>query len=100
MKQEIIFFVNWRRGKKPTFDGGDEMNTDSFVEKYAIQNIVRGPMVINLLSQFFFMMSHYIIEPSSAKVRIKFVAVRLRPSHASHVYSFLTSTLISLSTSL
>lgn len=68
LKDEIIYFVNWRTGKKPTFDGRDEMNnTDSLDDKYAIQNIVKGPMVINLTSQFFFMMSHYIIEPSSAK---------------------------------
>jgi len=66
LKVEIEFFVNWRERTKPSFETvGGFRNSD--VEKYTIQNIVRGPMVINLMSQLFFMMTHYIIEPSSAK---------------------------------
>jgi len=75
LREEIRYFVTWRDGNKPIFEGGlgenEYMKNSHHEEKYAIQNVIRGPLVINLISQFFYMMSHYIIEPSSAKYIIE-----------------------------
>ena len=60
LKHEIRFFAKWRTSQTLTSNADSEGN---------FRDLVKASLILNFISQFLFMMNHYIIEPSSTQVR-------------------------------
>ncbi len=58
LKNEIRYFAKWR-----TSQGVDPEEGSNF------RDLMRASLILNFVSQFLYMMNHYIIEPSSTQVR-------------------------------
>jgi len=63
LKKEMRFFAKWRGTREIKF----EMHETPRPEDATIQSFIKGPLILNLTSQFLYMMNHYIIEPSSTQ---------------------------------
>eukprot|EP00555_Chaetoceros_dichaeta_P010656 CAMPEP_0198260156 /NCGR_PEP_ID=MMETSP1447-20131203/9192_1 /TAXON_ID=420782 /ORGANISM="Chaetoceros dichaeta, Strain CCMP1751" /LENGTH=801 /DNA_ID=CAMNT_0043947743 /DNA_START=173 /DNA_END=2575 /DNA_ORIENTATION=+ len=63
LKREMRFFAKWRSKRKIEF----EMHETPLPKAANIKSYMKGPLLLNLISQMFYMMNHYIIEPSSTE---------------------------------
>jgi len=63
LKREMRFFAKWRGNRTIEF----EMHETPIPKATIIESYMKGALLLNLMSQMFYMMNHYIIEPSSTK---------------------------------
>lgn len=65
LNAEIRFFAKWRT--EHTLPSASEQ-----IPRQGIRHILHASLILNFVSQFLYMMNHYIIEPSSTQVRATF----------------------------
>jgi len=64
LKKEMKFFARWKNKHQVKFE---LHSTPKKKKEKDFKQYLKGPLILNLISQFLYMMNHYIVEPSSTQ---------------------------------